>query len=186
MIICSEEAARWSQQPCCLQVVTMSASYVEHPPQQQDMCGWPWSASSTLSSSHLPHLASHQCSKFGKVVFCEVALCPGMRSGGGSPASRETSGLCLWQNTLHREWVLLSCGFPSLSWIWAESWLTKEGKNKQSLKEREKAWSTQGCTWLWHSSVPERGWEILLFHSKFRKIQPQALRPGVWLVCLTA
>lgn len=81
MIICSEEAARWSQQPCCLQVVTVFVSYVEHPLEQQDVCGWPWSASSTLSSSHLPHLASHQCSKFGKVVFCEVALCPGMQWG---------------------------------------------------------------------------------------------------------
>lgn len=131
---------------------------------------------------HLPHLAAHifhtypvtSALKFGKVVFCEVALCPGMQWGRISSKHWD-----LWFVPLAgTHYTESECCFHvvfHLSWIWAESWSTKEGKSKQVPKARERAQSIQGCTWLWHSSIPRRGWEILFFHSKFRKIQPQAL-----------
>lgn len=138
------------------------------------VCGWLCSAYSTRTQS--PTL-----DKFGKVVFCEVALCPGMRWVKRVSSrqqdlrfvpltgARHTAGECCF-----------SCGFPSLSWVRAESWSTKEEKSKQPPKGRVKAQRMQGRTCfiamflpqLWHSSVPRRGWEVLLFPNKFRKIQP--------------
>ena len=142
---------------------------------------------------HLPHLQTHQCSKFGKVVFCEMTLCPGMQWVKVSSKQRDLCFVPLAGTHYMASECCFSCGFPSRSWIQAESWNTKEGESKQVPKGRVKAQRMQGHTHaialylprLWRSSIPRRGWDMLLFPSKFRKIQPQAFRLEIpFFVCL--
>lgn len=137
------------------------------------MRGWLCSASSTLPSAL----------SLGKLLW-EMALCPGMPWVKVSSKQRDLCFVPLAGAHYTASECCFSCGFPSLSWIPAKSGSTKEGKGKQVPRGRVKAQSVQDRTCaialhlprLWHSPSPRRGGEVPHFPSKFRKIQPQALR----------
>lgn len=135
--------------------------------------GWLCSAYSTLTNSPV-------LDKFGTVVFCEMALFPGIQRVKVSSRQRDLHFVPFVGSHSTAGECCFSCGFPSLSWVRAESWSSKKGKSKQVPKGRVKAQRVQGRTCaialylprLCHSCVPRRGWELLLFPNKLRKIQP--------------
>lgn len=105
------------------------AGYVGCPAMQQEIlvCGWLCSASSTLRNL--------QCSKFGKVVFCEMALCPGMQWVKVSSEQRDLCFVPLAGTHYMASECCFSCGFPSLSWFQAV--LKHRGRKEQASSQRK-------------------------------------------------